>query len=1353
MADERLSNVVGAPFQEYVLTQLGIRAVHNSTTNRSNQEILFLANKTAWAKLTSSVRIQPTSGSVTTFYKNLGLPAGYSKADELAKNWILSAGTSVADGAGIDLRSGIGPEGAYGLGGIEEMGYRPMPGLTSITVDSQGTMGSLRMATISFKVWNMTQLNVMEALYFRLGYSMLLEWGHTQFYSNKGLNGNGTFTTSAYGIDPFLDMRKEIIQQKVAKQSKEVSGNYEGMLGVVSNFEWSFNQDGGYDCTVKLVGMGAILDTLRINLSYKMPQGVFQMYQAQQKTIEQQKQIDADRLQENEAARAREKQGLPLLPATPKNPSEIYSQIYKNDLGGNAPTIDEAAFLQGIAYAAAYIIDGKTVNNQPDYYYKAVIYENTTFLQELNTSRTGLFLNSVQGYRQWQVIFAEAAPPIGLAGNKLNDAIGQIDFQKGPTGEFSDDALSESEASSKFVKYVDLDIRDKGNILRGNIKVDVNEPLYQVRSFFGADDPLKMVIPYRALVAEPQTGKITNKNFNITLTYDPGVVSDPVDKAVEANRLTRAEFRDALQKWFNDGAKVNLQSSTQIIDDGVEWLQLKGSLAGITVAGKQAPVVLIEFDNTGLIQTVYPQVQPQQVTPAGAQGGNSGDTEGTENETSSEQTDEAGRFASSLHAMLAIVQSEVQYQMVQQPSNTVVPVDLTGLTEVLYQNTIFDGLLKLQATNPNVFDLQQYALRGFNSNLMVNQDEITSIPLVSFKSLCLAYGIPYKNDQEPKYPVYIKFGYLMAFLNNMCLVYDSTADTDKHPYVYLDFNPDTNFCLTNPQHLSVDPYTCLIPFQGNQQDYLSLFPPGVAGSITDPFGPNKNNISSLIESFKTPNNSYQGKTMEILLNTDFLVDTLNQYTTNDKEHSVNLKGFLDAIITGINKATGNFNLFRVAYRDDSNTVIIKDDQFVPPDAKEAYMLDRAVYLSRGSYNTPKYGQLPVFGLQSLAREFQFKTNLSTNVSKVIAISAQPDRASANGTDYSSFSYLNVDYVDAYKPKIGNYENKTNSTNTSIDTGSISNDVSSANQFNKHVTSIYYGGETVSSDRIKTAVNYYIDSMAKVKAADAITVAAPFIPANLEMTLDGISGIIMGNAFTIPENRLPVSLRGSDNQTKVGFIVVGLTHTIDNNQWLTKIRGQMIRLRDRMPGSRSTTVAAITAPQPVVTPDPITTADVSDFDLTKDWVTIAAQFIASKEGFVARPVFDVNRYRGGYGSDIIVTANNQVLDVTPSTVFTREDGIRTLKYNIIKRFGPGVQNQIGTDSWNRLNDRQKASLVSYAYNAGAGALQSWKIANAIKTNASAEQVASLIKRGPTTAKGVVLRGLVDRREEESLLYLS
>ena len=212
----------------------------------------------------------------------------YGAEDELAKSWILEAGTSTQDGEGISLRSGIKANnastytnstlGAYGLGGTQELGFVPMPGLTSVTVETLGRLGSLRQATVNFRANNLNQLNVIEALYFRLGYSMVLEWGHTQYYLN-----NSTFVTKdIYGLGSEVfngNLRKEDIINKINAKTRETDGNYGGMLGIVTGFNWSITQDGGYDCTVKLIGHGAIMDSLKTNQSYTLPNGTIQQYQ------------------------------------------------------------------------------------------------------------------------------------------------------------------------------------------------------------------------------------------------------------------------------------------------------------------------------------------------------------------------------------------------------------------------------------------------------------------------------------------------------------------------------------------------------------------------------------------------------------------------------------------------------------------------------------------------------------------------------------------------------------------------------------------------------------------------------------------------------------------------------------------------------------------------------------------------------------------------------------------------------------------------------------------------------------------------------------------------------------------
>jgi hypothetical protein len=1258
MASEKLSNVIGAPFQEYILTQLNLRATHNSTGNnavptRTNDEVLFLANKSAWVKLTSSVRIELKEGDVLKYYERLGVGTNYTNPRDLAKAWILEAGTSKAVGTGIDLRYGIGPDGAYGLGGTEELGYRPMPGLTSVSIDSKGTLGSLREANISFKVWNMNQLNAIEALYFRLGYSMLLEWGHTQFYNNPNINGipGGTFVTSTYGIDPFVDnMRKEEVQQKISKRSYGLSGNYDGMLGIVTNFNWSFNQEGGYDCTVKLMGLGAIMDSLRINQSYKMPSILFEKYKQQQAVLKDIAEKAAIRAAEDQAAKVQSDQKLPPLPAVPKNPSEIYKNIFVADDGNPNPPENEATFLQKHSYYTAYETNLNGVNNVYDYYYKAVkggAYANPAFRDQLNEIRTGLFLNPITNIRStWQVIYADKPQPVTLSSVELNSAalfaIDPNNEYPRPTnaarlafgGAYDQNDLAKSIGLSNFTSLFDLIIRDsKGTanklevarvidaIQEEGLTVDPEEYLYPIEGtvVFGIDLTKTVGVQLKLQYAVPvrlKNGAVGKQVFEVVITYNAppleggatiGELQDSANKKAKEDkkkRPTRRELTQALENWLSRSRKINITEITTLAPniqgatglskqrfskqntETSERVLVKGTLANVTIPGKPDPQLTIEFTNTALIQTVLPYDVPR-VDPSttAALSGSTGDANGTENSAASQQTDSAARFESALHAMLSAVKSQIQYQGAIS-NDTVFPVNLSELTSTMYEQGILKGITVASSKAElerivKSFELLPYARKGFNSNLMSNPDVYSAVPNVKFDKLCIGYGIKYvvqEDETKVNYPTYIKFGYLLAFLNSMCLIYDSTVDADKHPYVYLDFNPETNFCLSVPQHMSIDPFTCMIPYEGSDVDYLNIFPPELRiplDSNPNIFSTKINGVSSYFENFKNKN-YYQGKTMEILLNIDFLLDVLKQYTTADPAHVVNLKGFLDSIVTGINKSTGNLNLFRVSYRDDSNTVIIKDDQFVPPYDGEAWMLDSTpnnkdskTYSIPDGFQVPKYGQLPVFGAQSLVREMQFQTNLSTAMSNQLAISAQAQTGSVNATDYSPFSYLNANYVDAYKRNISDSANPVATKEQQLLNASeeekkgavvAAQDLNNALQFNTHVRSVYYDGN-LSRKAVSNATNYLITGMAKVKATDKITSAAPFIPANLSLTIDGIGGIIMGNAFTIPEDRLPASLRGNGSETKVGFVVVGLTHTIDKNQWLTKIRGQMIKLRD------------------------------------------------------------------------------------------------------------------------------------------------------------------------------------------------
>ena len=1288
MADERLSNVVGAPFSEHVLTQLDIRTFHNSTgkgsfPNRTNTDVLFLANKSAWVRLTSSVRLVANGNkTVKQFYDYLNLSGNYSNNDDLAKNWILEAGTSISNGAGINIRKGIGLDGAYGLGGTEELGYRPMPGLTSVIIDTKGTLGSLREAIVNFKVWNIDQLNIIEALYFRLGYSMLLEWGHNQFYSNVG-NFFGTFVTNPTGIDAFQKERKELVQQRIAKLGRQYSGNYDGMLGIVSNFTWSFNQEGGYDCVVKLIGLGAILDSLRINLSFKMPDVVFEEYRSQNKTIQQrQQEIDAKnkKLQEE---RNRSQAGLPPLPAVPQNAQQIYTNVYTNDAGTGNPLLTEQQFLTDNSVYSSYTTGEEDLNFTPDYFYKAGLNKNSIFVNELNQKVTGLFLNKNSLRAEWSLVNAGISfseyQPVSIRSAKLNQNL--VWYYNSGLESISN--FQEENAISSFTQEINLGANKYINenlgvgLGVGNIFYPIRNTDFLQNSKYKSNLAKFVDVSIRAFESPNQ---IQSEELIIGKVYYAKVKNTELQKKPfyffikfypnPSVNYTKAELVKALDDWSNQAESTVNLTFVEAYDYLVQNLirqdatfrdvLIKGDLSNISIPNKPTPRFEVIFNNSAYIDKVLPKpLKVETQLPNQAQTPNTGDNSGTINTADSTQIDPSAKFASALHAMLAAVKSQMLSKSdTLKPDEVAYSDSIELLTSRLYQNTIFDNIISTtdeSTVNPNgvPFDLKRYALKGFNSNLMSDPLLYDKIPPVDYQALCQAFGIRYLMDNEAEslnYPIYIKFGYLLAFINSMCLIYDSTQDTDKHPYVYIDFNPATNFCLTNPQHLSVDPYVCMIPYQGSREQYLKIFPDSIVEKFSkqtsNVFGSTElNRLSSFLNSFKNPKNEYQGNTMEILLNVDFLIRVLNQNTTTNPEHSINLKGFLDSIVREVNKVTGNINLFRVAYRDDTNTVIIKDDQFVPPSEGEAYMLYKQTYVEQGRKGQPKYGMIPVFGAQSLVREMEFKTNLTTNISNQIAISAQAFTGSANSKDYSPFSYLNISSVsfeDAFKPRVSDSAN-TVTIPTAVVTGSDSNDLAQAQQFNQHILSLYYGGEYVSRQRIDMATNYYIEGMAKIKSTDQVTVAAPFIPANLSITIDGISGIVMGNAFTIPENRLPLSLRGNDDQTKVGFIVVGLTHTIDQNQWLTKIRGQMIRLRDKVSYSGITFNEKL---QQLTLPQVRTTAGTID----TPWSAAFISFVMQR----AEVQFPANATHTGYAQSLRVNSLGFSVLNPRTTVIQRGD---------------------------------------------------------------------------------------------------
>ena len=60
------------------------------------------------------------------------------------------------------------------------------------------------------------------------------------------------------------------IDKQINNKRSDSKGNYDGMFGYITNFSWSFRPDGGYDCSVKIVSRGVVLESISVGKTSDM---------------------------------------------------------------------------------------------------------------------------------------------------------------------------------------------------------------------------------------------------------------------------------------------------------------------------------------------------------------------------------------------------------------------------------------------------------------------------------------------------------------------------------------------------------------------------------------------------------------------------------------------------------------------------------------------------------------------------------------------------------------------------------------------------------------------------------------------------------------------------------------------------------------------------------------------------------------------------------------------------------------------------------------------------------------------------------------------------------------------------
>jgi len=308
-----MANIIGNDPEFWAKNQVNLRQQLLGVAERTPEILAWQNTKTAWIRAASAVYIE--EGVVVKSKNAAGeeVERTIDKSTELtetslyrgralAKEYILFNGTVGFDSQVVELddiekellgetdpflsynnqkftqKSGVSSnntninQNVYGFGGTEK-GLEPMPGIIDLSVNTL-SRGSLRKAELKFKAYNKKQFQILDALYMRPGYTILIEWGHTHYFTGKPENYQ--YTKAQFNTLPFETLMnaghpsdgyptQDDLLKQIRIQREDSNGNYDGFYGKVTNFNWALNEDGTYNITVYAVSIGDVIESLTIN--------------------------------------------------------------------------------------------------------------------------------------------------------------------------------------------------------------------------------------------------------------------------------------------------------------------------------------------------------------------------------------------------------------------------------------------------------------------------------------------------------------------------------------------------------------------------------------------------------------------------------------------------------------------------------------------------------------------------------------------------------------------------------------------------------------------------------------------------------------------------------------------------------------------------------------------------------------------------------------------------------------------------------------------------------------------------------------------------------------------------------
>lgn len=409
----------------------------------------------------------------------------------------------------------------------------------------------------------------------------------------------------------------------------------------------------------------------------------------------------------------------------------------------------------------------------------------------------------------------------------------------------------------------------------------------------------------------------------------------------------------------------------------------------------------------------------------------------------------------------------------------------------------------------------------------------------------------YKGEKDTN-QYYIRFGYFLEeFRKNIIPVVKKDNSSAKKSLIKINTNIDENIIALYNRQVSADPGICLF-------NTSFTYPSG--GGVTFL---SKGNEFKFQPPGATTNN--YGKLMNVYFNMTFILNSL--IDLKDDEGNVSLIDFLTIFSNGFNNATGNFNKISPSVDEDTNEIRFIDEVPLPDRNEILKAQDKSV---EEAFFT-LFGYFPYTTTEGvdkakagIVRDISLTTTITPNLASMITIGAQAN-GYVTGQDSTALSSINIGLIDRVKPIIEDANKKPLPKDPPEPPKLGVQYAEQINAFQAFLSKIgsvnggYPGWDQEAIDNFKNTNNAFTEydqykstTEAKVDNPLASSPTIGFLPFDLTLTIDGLSGMKVYQKYIIDTDFLP-----SNYPLSLEFLIKGITHTIRDNQWITTLESVAI----------------------------------------------------------------------------------------------------------------------------------------------------------------------------------------------------